>query len=223
MNKRQSQEQALFGEAPWNTLPTNRLVIPALRIRLEQLLMNHTRAEFLLVKDEIRSSLKKREELLKDLGESRSTTDQQRAYVGKIASEFMRITHYGLDAYYRRHSIFEDAEMRLITRIRSINEAFAHVMYQKGHARDDNDSDNDSGTDSSISAKGDEVDRSSLYDDEVHFEIPKLHEGDLRGIVSGPYRCPEPETDRVLLHMSADQLNSIAAEDQAVKEKRERH
>lgn len=117
MNKRHSQERALFGEAPWNTLPTNRLVIPALRIRLEQLLMNHTRAEFLLVKDEIRSSLKKREELLKDLGESRSTTDQQRVYVGKIASEFMRITHYGLDAYYRRHSIFEDAEMRLITRI----------------------------------------------------------------------------------------------------------
>ncbi|KAK6448596.1 hypothetical protein FP744_10004846 [Trichoderma asperellum] len=96
MNKRHSQEQALFGEALWNTLPANRLGIPALRIRLEQLLMNHTRAEFVLVKDEIRSSLKRREELLKDLGESRSTTDQQRAYVGKIASEFMRITHYGL-------------------------------------------------------------------------------------------------------------------------------
>lgn len=119
--------------------------------------------------------------------------------------------------------------MRLITRIRSINEAFAHVMYQKGHAREfhqgdikkasrslvcsdndsdsDNDGDNDGGTDSSISAKGDEVDRSSLYD-ELHFEIPKLHEGDLSGILSDPYWCPEPETDSMLHHIQERYLQS---------------
>ncbi|KAL6901456.1 P-loop containing nucleoside triphosphate hydrolase protein [Trichoderma evansii] len=226
MNDRQHQEQALFGEAPWNTLPADRLGIPALRVRIGQLLMDRTRAGFPLVKNEIMASLKKSQELLNDLGESRGTTDQQRAYVGKIASEFMRLKHYGLDAYYTRHNLFEDAEMRLITRIRAIKEAFAHVMYQKGHAKEFDkgnnvntncnavygdgigDSEGDGNSNKSMLVESYVADRSSLYDDKLRFEIPNLGAEDLSGILSDPYWCPEPETDNMLHHIQEQYLQS---------------
>ncbi|KAM0521889.1 hypothetical protein ACHAPE_002452 [Trichoderma viride] len=213
MNTRHAQEQALFGQAPWNTLPADRLGVPALRARIGNLLMDRTRAEFPLVKAEIMANLKKSQDLLKDMGESRSTTDQQRAYVGTIASEFMRIKNYGLDAYYTRHTLFEDDEMRLITRIRAINEAFAHTMYDKGHTKDFHQGDEDgvgSGSSSPrvTSVEPDEVGRSSLYNKEFSFEIPHLGEEDLADVLSDPYWCPEPETDDMLQHIQGQYLKS---------------
>lgn len=213
MNTRHAQEQALFSEAPWNTLPADRLGVPALRTRIGKLLMDRTRAEFPFVKNEIMANLKKSQALLYDMGESRSTTDQQRAYVGKIASEFMRIKNYGLDAYYTRHSLFEDDELRLITRIRAINEAFAHTMYKKGHAKefhqgDEDGAGSDSGASSVASVEPDEVGRSSLYNDEFSFEIPYLGEEDLSDVLSDPYWCPEPEKDDMLQHIQGQYLKS---------------
>ncbi|KAK1242851.1 hypothetical protein MKX08_005663 [Trichoderma sp. CBMAI-0020] len=189
MNIRHAQEQALFGEAPWNTLPADRLG------------------------NEIMASLKKSQGLLYDMGESRSTTDLQRAYVGKIASEFMRIKNYGLDAYYTRHSLFEDNEMRLITRIRAINEAFAHTMYSKGHTKEFHQGDEDrrksgGGSHRATSAEPDNVGRSSLYNNEFSFEIPHLGEEDLADVLSDPYWCPEPETDDMLQHIQGQYLES---------------
>lgn len=209
MNNRHDQEQALFGEAPWNTLPADRLGVPALRLRIGHLLMDRTRAEFPLVKNEIMASLKKSQELLNDMGESRGTTDHQRAYVGKIASEFMRLKNYGLDAYYTRHSLFEDDEMRLITRIRAINEAFAHTMYNKGHTKEFHHGVvSGSGSPRATSVEPDEVGRSSLYDDEFSFEIPHLGEEDLSDVLSDAYWCPEPETDNMLQHIQGQYLKS---------------
>lgn len=213
MNNRHDQEQALFGEAPWNTLPADRLGVPALRVRIGHLLMDRTRAEFPFVKNEIMANLKKSQERLNDMGESRGTTDQQRAYIGKIASEFMRLKNYALDAYYTRHRLFEDNEMRLITRIRAMNEAFAHTMYNKGHTKEFHQGDEDGsgcGNDSpcATSAEPDEVDRSSLYNDEFPFEIPNCGEEDLSDILSDAYWCPEPETDNMLQHIQEQYLKS---------------
>ncbi|KAL7800217.1 P-loop containing nucleoside triphosphate hydrolase protein [Trichoderma ceciliae] len=225
MESRHRQEQALFGQAPWNALPTDRLGIPALRLRIRQLLMDRTRAEFPMVKNEIMANLKRSQELLADMGESRGTTDQQRVYVGKVASRFMRLKNYGLDAYYTRHELFEDFEMRLITRIRTINEAFSQVMHDKGHIREfyqgDHEQDEkdekcyvggspakDDDSSNASSAEHDGSDRSSLYDDKIHFRIPSLGEEDLSDIVSDPYLCPKPETDNMLHHIQEQYLKS---------------
>jgi hypothetical protein len=213
MNNRHAQEQALFGEAPWNTLPADRLGIPALRLRIGYLLMDRTRAEFPFVKNEIMANLKKSQELLNDLGESRGTTDQQRVYVGKIASEFMRLKNYGLDAYYTRHELFEDDELRLITRIRAVNEAFAHTMYSKGHTKvfhedDEDDIRSGNGSPRATSIEPDEFSRSSLYNEEFPFQIPHFGEDDLGDILSDPYWCPKPETDNMLRHIQKQYLNS---------------
>ncbi|KAL7818322.1 P-loop containing nucleoside triphosphate hydrolase protein [Trichoderma gracile] len=210
MHRRNQQEQSLFGQAPWNTLPSDRVGIAALQTRIRQLLMDRTRAEFPLVKNEIMASLKKSQKLLADMGESRSTTNQQRAYVGKVASNFVTLKNYGLDAYYTRHNFFDDYEMRLITRIRTINEAFSLVMHERGHAMEFHDVSADGGGDGMNVPQEMFLpdDRSLLYGDKAKIKIPKLGEGDLDDIVSDPYWCAEPEKGDMLQQIQEIYLHS---------------
>ncbi|KAL6866853.1 P-loop containing nucleoside triphosphate hydrolase protein [Trichoderma novae-zelandiae] len=220
MHSRNQQEQALFGQAPWNALPSDRVGIAALQSRIRHLLMDRTRAEFPLVKTEIMQNLKRSQELRADMGESRSTTDQQRAYVGKVASKFTRLKNYGLDAYYTRDDFFEDPETRLITRIRTINEAFALVMRDKGHTRKFFAGHREEefhtrvnfafgewaapGPDKSSLVK----DRSLLYRDEVPFKIPRAGEEELADLLADSYSCPEPEAGGMLKHIQEQYLGS---------------
>lgn len=210
MHRRNQQEQSLFGQAPWNTLPSDRVGVAALQTRIRHLLMDRTRAEFPFVKSEIMASLKKSQKLLADMGASRSTTDQQRAYVGKVASNFVTLKNYGLDAYYTRHNFFDDYEMRLITRIRTINEAFSLVMHERGHAREFEGASTDG--DGKGMDEPDEVllagDRSLLYGDKVNLKIPMFGDGDLGDIVSDSYWCAEPERGDMLQHIQELYLNS---------------
>ncbi|UKZ82587.1 hypothetical protein TrVFT333_010379 [Trichoderma virens FT-333] len=210
MDSRQKQELSLFGQAPWNTLPSDRLGIPALRFRIKQLLMDRTRAEFPMVKSEIMANLKKSQGLLADMGEPRSSTDQQRAYVGRIASRFMRIKEYGLDAYYTRSKFFEDLEMRLITRIRTINEAFSRIMLEKGHAREFHTEVEQTAAESQPANEDNELPqgRSSLYDEKIHFKIPDFGEEDLSDIVTDPYWCSKPEMGGMLEHIQEQYIKA---------------
>ncbi|KAI5459754.1 P-loop containing nucleoside triphosphate hydrolase protein [Mariannaea sp. PMI_226] len=133
---RDLKEKEFFKESPWTRLPAERLGIPALKMRVQQLLMDRTKSEFPKVRSELLSQLKRMEEDLAAMGQSRATADQQRAYLGELATQFNRIKDQGLDAYYSRNTIFtENPELKLITRIREINEQFARVLYTKGHER----------------------------------------------------------------------------------------
>lgn len=212
MKSRNQQEQALFTQPPWNTLPDERLGIPALRVRIKNLLMDRTRAEFPSVKTEIMASLKKSQGRLDDMGEPRNTTDQQRAYVGKIASRFMQIRDCGLDAYYTRDKFFENLDMRLITRIRTINEAFSQIMHEKGHAREfykEGETYAEAADGEKASSEDRYVeDRSWLYDDKIHFKIPDLGEDDLADIVSDPYWCAQPATGGMLEHIQEQYIKA---------------
>ncbi|KAK5991349.1 Interferon-induced GTP-binding protein Mx1 [Cladobotryum mycophilum] len=218
MERRHQQEQTLFGQEPWNTLPADRLGIPALRVRIQQLLMDRTKSEFPVVRNEIMSRLRTSQHLLDDMGESRSTTDQQRAYIGKIASRFTQLKNYGLDAYYTRHRVFSDLELRLITRIRTINEAYSVVMHRKGHTREFDK------TSSAVAKREEEklagllmsdmidglknVGRAELYDGMIGFTIPSLGEEELDRILVEPYCCPEPMNDDMLEHIQVEYLTS---------------
>ncbi|KAL7812655.1 P-loop containing nucleoside triphosphate hydrolase protein [Trichoderma aethiopicum] len=213
MHSRNQQEQSLFGQAPWNTLPSDRVGITALQTRIRHLLMDRTRAEFPLVKNEIMASLKKSQKLLEDMGKSRSTTDQQRAYLGEVASKFVTLKNFGLDAYYTRDNFFDEYDMRLITRIRTINEAFSLVMHERGHAMEfDRDSDIDIEEYDDKLREPDEAqlakNRALLYGDKIRIKIPKVGEGDLDDIVSDPYWCAEPEKGDMLQHIQELYLNS---------------
>ncbi|PTB64774.1 hypothetical protein BBK36DRAFT_1170455 [Trichoderma citrinoviride] len=213
IHSRNQQEQSLFGQAPWNTLPSDRVGIAALQTRIRHLLMDRTRAEFPHVKNEVMQKLKKYQELRADLGESRSTTDQQRAYVGKVASKFTRLKNYGLDAYYTRHEFFSNPETRLITRMRAINEAYAYIMREKGHTREffiDQKTEAQEPRkrfaeplDSSLLGN-----RSLLYRRKVHFKIPRDGEDDLSDLLADSYWCPEPIVGGMLDHIQKQYLGS---------------
>ncbi|RSL77183.1 hypothetical protein CEP51_009304 [Fusarium floridanum] len=197
---RNLKEDNFFREAPWNKLPVDRMGIPALKTRLQHLLMDRIKSEFPKVRSDLMTMLKKNEALLENMGESRSTTEQQRVYLGRIASRFTQIKNCGLDAYYSRHKIFhEQEELRLITRIREINEAFANVVFDKGHTRNfqppgEKESKQSGSGDSDVESQ--ETIRDDLYDDEMTFLIPLVGELELGdSILHEAYRCPNPEDD----------------------------
>ncbi|KAL7948606.1 P-loop containing nucleoside triphosphate hydrolase protein [Trichoderma barbatum] len=200
MDSRHQQELSLFGQAPWNSLPSDKLGTPALCNHIKRLLMDRTRAD-----------LKKNQGLLADMGEPRNTTDQQRAFVGKIASRFMRIKKCGLDANYTGNSFFKDAEMRLMTRMRAINDAFSRILLEMGHATEiDADAKRTEEKKQSANDEGFPQDDewppqgpSSLYDEKIRSMITSLHEESLSDTVLAPYWCSKPGIEGLLEYIKA--------------------
>lgn len=222
--ERNQQERTFFAQAPWTSLPSDRLGIPALKVRIQQLLMDRTKSEFPKVRSELSSKLKEKRVLLKDMGEARSTTDQQRVYIGKVASEFNQIKNFGLDAYYNRHGIFDNADLKLITRIRELNELFSKVLYAKGHTRvfaaateeidedaaseQDDSNASDAGDTTDALDATDDFDRDDLYDGEARFKIPSSGDDDLDGILSDAYHCPNPSPEDILEYIEREYMTS---------------
>lgn len=216
---RNLQERSFFTQAPWTKLPADRIGIPALKTRLGQLLMDRTKSEFPKVRSELSVKLKEHESDLKSMGQSRSTEAEQRIYVGNIAAQFAQIKNYGLDAYYTRHKIFENEDLKLITRIREINEGFGKVLYEKGHTRKffeygkervsepfETD-DTDDGI-SDATSQEDHVKRGDLYS-QMTFAIPLLGESDLMDdILYDPYCCSQPQEEDILTYIEKEYLTS---------------
>lgn len=218
--ERTRSEKEFFSESPWTRISSDRCGIPALKIRVQQLLMDRTKSEFPKVRSELDSKRKECEALLKSMGQSRGTEAEQRVYIGNIAARFAQITNYGLDAYYTRHRIFENEELKLITRIREINEGFGKVLFEKGHTRNFSESDKgkgqgkvekpdqDSDGFDELDAESYDVSREDLYG-ETTFEIPLLGQDDLMDdILYEPYYCDEPLDEDILAHIEKQYLTS---------------
>ncbi|KAF5232762.1 hypothetical protein FAUST_8549 [Fusarium austroamericanum] len=218
--ERTRSEKEFFSESPWTRISSDRCGIPALKIRVQQLLMDRTKSEFPKVRSELDSKRKECEALLKSMGQSRGTESEQRVYIGNIAARFAQITNYGLDAYYTRHRIFENEELKLITRIREINEGFGKVLFEKGHTRNFSESDKgkgqgkvekpdqDSDGFDELDAESYDVSREDLYG-EMTFEIPLLGQDDLMDdILYEPYSCDEPLDEDILAHIEKQYLTS---------------
>lgn len=129
------------------------------------------------------------------MGASRSDEKSQRAYLGKLASNFEKILNYSLNAYYTQDEIFNNRlEMRLITRIIRLNEVFSEIFSQRGHTRyfehfDDGD------------------DHASLPESqmpEVEFNIPNDRVQELEDIIRPErFQCPEPLDDSIMEHIES--------------------
>ncbi|KAF4463774.1 Interferon-induced GTP-binding Mx [Fusarium albosuccineum] len=217
-DERNRQEKIFFGQAPWNKLSPDRLGIPALKTRIQQLLMDRTRSEFPKVRTDLAGMLKGNEALLKDLGESRSTAEEQRKYLGRIAAQFAQIKNYGLDAYYTRHKIFEHEGLKLITRIREINEGFAKVLSKRGHTRNfhvtsddtaESESEDQEESPESFDDLSDTIVRADLYGADVSFHIPLLGEDELMdGILHDAFCCPEPDEEDIMEYIEKEYRSS---------------
>ncbi|KAF4979737.1 hypothetical protein FZEAL_4094 [Fusarium zealandicum] len=222
-DERNRGEASFFGEAPWNRLPADRVGIPALRVRLQKLLMDRTKSEFPKVRTDLATKLRDRQVLLRSMGESRNTPEEQRIYIGRVAAQFAKIKNYGLDAYYTRDKIFENEDLKLITRIREINEGFGRVLFEKGHTRTFQETPKDTTDDppqrkqvsreyraKSFSSEDqiEDAGRGDLYG-KTSFEIPLIGEGELTDdILHEPFSCPEPLKEDILSYIEKEYLTS---------------
>lgn len=205
---RDAQERCFFSREPWSKLDPTRVGIPALRSRLQALLVSRTRVEFPNVKRDLAANLKSTEEQLARLGVARGQEHEQRAYLLHAAQRFNQLVTYGTNAYYTGDPVFIDrADLRLITCIRELNDAFTNVFFEKGHAMeferdgpeadgatvapaaDKSDASSDSMT-SSASLSSEPEDLGTIYS--VSFSIPTDGDDELDGILAEPYTCTTP-------------------------------
>lgn len=129
------------------------------------------------------------------MGASRSDEKSQRAYLGKLATNFEKIVGYSLNAFYTQDEIFNDRlEMRLITRIIRLNEVFSEVFSQRGHTR-------------YFEHLDDGVDWASLPGSqlpEIEFDIPNDRVQELEDIIRPErFQCPEPSDDSIMEHIES--------------------
>jgi len=215
MDARNAEEDAFFSQEPWSKLEKSRIGILALKSRLRELLMDRTKSEFPNVKREILTHLNDAKQQMDAMGLSRAGQDEQRAFLGKIATRYVDLVKYGLDAYYGGDDLFmRNEDLRLITRIRDLNDAFAALLFSKGHAmafQSEEASDGDQGSSGgagslteeaveigypSLSISSTPANRDALYS--LSFGIPSDGEADLGDILADPFRCPAPSSNSLI-------------------------
>src|SRR2546421_6161851 len=129
---RHQKESLFFSSGPFSTIPKDRVGIPALHVRLRDLLNDITQKEFPHVKREISQQISVCEDELHNLGPSRESDDQQRRYLLDLAVKFQRIITRALEANYGTDEFFSDEAMRLATRIVTMNDDFSEAMQKNG-------------------------------------------------------------------------------------------
>ncbi|EFQ30962.1 dynamin family protein [Colletotrichum graminicola M1.001] len=222
--ERDYQEKAFFSEDPWCKLDKSRLGIPALRNRLRELLMDRTKSEFPKVRREINERLADARTQLEALGQSRSTADEQRAYLGKIVSRYVQLRDFSLNAYYTGDTLFDKhSEYRLATRIREVNSAFSLMFFNRAHTRSFDGMDEDEKAENQgneVSAEDEDenedenedkdededASRNDLYD--IAFVIPPDEFGELDAVLSEPCKCAAPQNQNIMKHLEQLHLAS---------------
>ncbi|KAL7620652.1 hypothetical protein AAE478_009647 [Parahypoxylon ruwenzoriense] len=211
LTQRDNAERAFFSEAPWNQLERSRLGIDALCLRLQQLLMERTEHYFPVVREEVSAHLKEKRDSLELMGKSRINADQQRTYLAHVATRFSRLSRYALDAYYTGHPIFQNPELRLITRIREISDAFATTLFARGHNHEFQSREEKPFRLETQSTGS----RNDLY--EISFEIPdEINFPEIQMPLADPFFCPGPITGdiskyirEIYLHSQGQELGTI--------------
>ncbi|CZS92510.1 related to vacuolar sorting protein VPS1, dynamin, and related proteins [Rhynchosporium agropyri] len=112
----------------------DRTGIPALKIRLQEVLATHTRREFPKVKSELNRRLKACRSSFATLGASRDTAADQSRYLIDIAARFQEVASLALDAKYWGDGIFDlHDNLRLATLMVGRSEAFSNMIQKSGH------------------------------------------------------------------------------------------
>ncbi|CAG8983703.1 hypothetical protein HYALB_00006272 [Hymenoscyphus albidus] len=117
---RYTLEQAFFKhKLPFNKLDKERVGIPALEIRLQEILTAHAHREF---------------PGLSDLGSSRKTSTEQRQFLVEIASRFQELTSLATNCRYSMDAIFDQKPaLKLATYIVTRSSRFSKAMETHGH------------------------------------------------------------------------------------------
>ncbi|KAK2766759.1 hypothetical protein FQN54_006073 [Arachnomyces sp. PD_36] len=133
LTDRQLEADFFRNEWPWNTIEKDRVGIDGLRIRLQEVITDHTRREFPKVKLEINKRLKEAKESLNSLGIERDTALKQRKFILDIVTKFQSVVHDALATNYGANDLFEkQTDLRLPTKLMDRNEKFSDQMQKWG-------------------------------------------------------------------------------------------
>ncbi|KAL1843731.1 hypothetical protein VTJ49DRAFT_112 [Mycothermus thermophilus] len=130
-----ARREELFNEAPWNTLPKERVGVRALKERLAELLSDITRSAFPEIRNEIDEELRQAQRLFDELGPSRKDDHEQRKYLSGIAGRFQAMVRQALEAQYSGNNAFDGYKLRLVTRVVSLADDFDQLFRDKGLVR----------------------------------------------------------------------------------------
>ncbi|KAK3904321.1 hypothetical protein C8A05DRAFT_31904 [Staphylotrichum tortipilum] len=126
----------LFREAPWNTLPPERVGVRALKARLTELLGEMARREFPGLRKDIGTMLRDAEAERTGLGPSRKDEYEQRRFLSRIAGQFQARVQQALEAQYAGDAAFESSiELRLVTQVVHLADAFSRDFQDRAAVR----------------------------------------------------------------------------------------
>jgi len=126
----------LFSQAPWNTLPPERVGVRALKARLAELLGEMARREFPALRKDIWAMLRGAEAEREALGPSRKDEHEQRQFLSRIAGQFQARVRQALEAQYAGDAAFENSiQLRLITQVVHLADAFSKEFKHRAVVR----------------------------------------------------------------------------------------
>ena len=128
--ERHRREEKLFSGTPWDMLPSSRRGVQALKKHLGDLLCSRMQAAFPKMLADIQERRRFTSGILDSLGESRSTIEQKRTYLSRIAQRF----HATATAVLRgRYESINSDSMKLRKQVRDANDKFMHELKSTGH------------------------------------------------------------------------------------------
>ncbi|KAL8377733.1 hypothetical protein RB595_008428 [Gaeumannomyces hyphopodioides] len=133
LQDRMADEKGFFMSSPWSSV-ADHCGVPALKIRLGDLLMQISKTEFPKVKGEIETKLRHRRSELESMGASRADAIAQRQFLGSLAAKFQGLAQSAVGGHYESDRAFtDDEDLKLITKIIKLNESFSNLFAAHGH------------------------------------------------------------------------------------------
>ncbi|KAL8403591.1 hypothetical protein RB594_008738 [Gaeumannomyces avenae] len=133
LQDRLAAEKGFFMSSPWSSV-ADHCGVPALKIRLGDLLMQISKTEFPKVKGEIEARLRHRRAELESMGPSRVDAIAQRQFLGSLATKFQGLAQSAVGGHYESDRAFtDDEELKLITKIIKLNESYSNLFAAHGH------------------------------------------------------------------------------------------
>jgi len=205
--KRDRDEEVFFAKEPWKDQDKSRIGVPALKTKLKGLLLGATKENLPIVKQEVKARLKDALAKRNAMGEPRGTPEDQRKYLSQIAATFRGLKTSALDGSYTRQEIFTlRPHLKLITRIRELNESFSSVLYEWGHTRKFLEDTTEYPTEDEIDPEAGET----FYP--LSFVLPGAHSDELDEILADPFNYPDCQSTDIIEHIKAVHHQSRAWE-----------
>ena len=192
-------EKSFFSSPKWKSLSrTKRCGIDSLKTRLSDLLTEIAKEELPNVRSDVANQLYEFRQELTGLGPARTDQASQRMFLGGLSTKFQAITRDALNGSYDGDPVFTARpELKLITAVTKMNEAFSNDFWEKGHKRQPSPNDNQDNEKAFDLGKGKNAENLSKMTLDNYPEL-----GDI--VDMEDYNCPQPissEDDSIVDHI----------------------